>query len=124
MRCRFCSVWFLLIAVAVASTPEAAAAHAFPNGSEPAVGSTVSTPPAQVVVNFDSPIEQMFAKLSVFDSSGQAQDNGTPVVSDDHRQLSIKLKPLGPGEYTVKWTVVAEDGHRTEGSFNFTVAGS
>jgi len=45
-------------------------------------------------------------------------------VSDDGRQLSVKVWGLKPGNYTVKWAVVCIDTHHTEGSYTFTVAGA
>lgn len=104
--------------------PPAACAHAFPSAEQPLVGSTVTTPPEQVTIRYDAPIESLFAKLEVRNASGQDETNGSPKVGPDHRTLSIQLAPLKPGDYTVKWSVVAEDGHRTEGSYDFTVAGS
>jgi methionine-rich copper-binding protein CopC len=108
--------------VAVSGWPLIAWAHAFPQAEQPLVGSTVSTPPSRVTITYDAPIESLFAKLEVLDQAGQEQAQGPPAVGPDHRTLSVKLKPLKPGDYTVKWSVVAEDGHRTEGSYNFTVA--
>jgi len=76
-----------------------------------------------VSIRFDAPIEALFSKLDVLDSSGQSEDEGTPQVNADTRTLTVNLKPLKPGDYTIKWSVVAKDGHRTEGSYTFTVAG-
>jgi|SRR5271154_4417970 len=97
-------------------------AHAFPASEQPKVGSTIDSSPPAVVIRFDSPIEALFAKLEVSDSNGQNETAGPPSVAPDRNQLSVPLKPLQPGDYTVKWSVVAEDSHRTEGSFQFTVA--
>jgi methionine-rich copper-binding protein CopC len=98
-------------------------AHAFPNAEQPLVGSTVTTPPSRASITYDAPIESLFAKLQVIDGAGQEQTAGSPSVGPDHRTLSVELKPLKPGDYTVKWSVVAEDGHRTEGSYDFIVSG-
>jgi methionine-rich copper-binding protein CopC len=87
------------------------------------VGSTVDGSPHEVAITFDSPIEELFAKVEVSDASGRDETKGLPKVGADHRQVSVPLKPLKAGDYTVKWSVVAEDSHRTEGSFQFTVAG-
>ena len=101
-----------------------AGAHAFPNAEQPLVGSTVAAPPSAVTITYDAPIESLFAKLDVVNSSNEEQDDGPAAVGPDHRTLSVKLKPLQPGDYTVTWAVVAEDGHRTEGSYDFTVTGA
>ena len=122
MNKRLLPYLLLLVAAAVA-LPRAALAHAFPEAEEPKVGSTVTAPPQRVAVRFDAPIEALFSKLDVLDSGGQNEAEGTPQVNADTRTLTVSLKPLTPGEYTVKWSVVAKDGHRTEGSYTFTVAG-
>ena len=112
-----------LLVATVLLLPQAALAHAFPEAEDPKVGSTVTSPPQQVSIRFDAPIEALFSKLDVLDSSGQSEDEGTPQVNADTRTLTVNLKPLKPGDYTIKWSVVAKDGHRTEGSYTFTVAG-
>jgi copper resistance protein C len=108
----------------IASAPRFAAAHAFPSSEKPAAGSTLTVAPVQVDIHFDNPIEALFAKLQVSDKSGADMASSTPAVSDDRLVLSVKLKPLAAGDYSVKWSVVAEDSHRSEGSYSFTVAGS
>jgi methionine-rich copper-binding protein CopC len=113
----------VMLGVAASVLPIEAWGHAFPSGEKPKVGSTVSKPPAKVVITFDSPIEQLFAKLAVTDDAGHDVTAGAPTRSDDERQLSVALKPLAPGDYHVKWSVAAQDGHRTEGGYLFTVAG-
>jgi methionine-rich copper-binding protein CopC len=79
----------------------------FPSAEHPRVGSTVTEPPSHVVITFDSPIESLFAQLDVLDSSGQQKTSGTPTVGPDRRKLSVVLKPIKRGDYTVKWSVVA-----------------
>lgn len=101
----------------------AAFAHAFPASESPAVGATVKQAPTEVAIEFDNPIEQVFARLEVLDSAGADVTSGPPSVDIKRRRLSVALKPLKPAEYTVKWTVVSEDSHRTEGSYTFTVVG-
>ena len=105
-------------------SPVRVMAHAFPSSEQPLVGSNVSSAPAEVRITFDSPIENLFAKLEVSDTNGVDEMAGPAKVDSDHRQLSVPLRPLKPGVYDVKWSVVAEDGHRTEGSYQFTVTGA
>lgn len=118
--CRICAGAFMLLAIG--AWPTSAHAHAMPTSEEPSVGSTMHKPPPDVVITFDSPIESLFAQLGVFDGAGRNETTGRPAVSDNQRVLSVPLRRLDAGDYTVKWSVVAEDGHRTEGSFQFTVA--
>lgn len=113
----------MLLVVTVLLPPQVAQAHASPEAEDPKVGSTVPSPPQQVSIRFDAPIESTFSRLEVMDSHGQSENDGAPQVNADIRTLTVHLKALTPGEYTVKWSVVAKDGHRTEGSYTFTVAG-
>ena len=97
-------------------------AHSFPETEIPSAGQTVSTAPAEVTINFDAPIEKLFAKLEVTGADGTNQAAGAPQISDDARRMSVKVSSLKPGDYTVKWAVVGIDTHHTEGSYTFTVA--
>ena len=74
------------------------------------------------MIDFDAPIEKLFAKLEVTGADGKNEAVGAPQVSDDGRQLSVKVGALKPGDYTVKWAVVCIDTHHTEGSYTFSVA--
>jgi methionine-rich copper-binding protein CopC len=99
-----------------------ASAHSFPDKEMPSAGQQVASSPSEVVIDFDAPIEKLFAKLEVTGTDGQNLAAGAPHVSDDGRQLSVKVGALKPGDYTVKWAVVCIDTHHTEGSYTFTVA--
>jgi len=104
--------------------PQLAWGHAFPDHSEPRVGSEVKTTPDQVKIWFDSGIEPVFSSIEVFDSNHQKVDKGDGRVDPkDHTLLEVSLPPLPPGKYEVSWSVVALDTHRTEGRFKFTVKG-
>jgi methionine-rich copper-binding protein CopC len=98
-------------------------AHSFPDEQSPSAGATLSEPPAQVTIKYDAPIEKLFASLEVLNSAGQNQAAGKPQVSDDGWKLSVPLNKLSPGEYTVQWSVVCIDTHRTQGSYSFMVGG-
>ena len=97
-------------------------AHSFPDKEMPSAGQKVATPPSEVVIDFDAPIEKLFAKLEVTGADGQNLATGTPQVSEDGIRLSVKVGALKPGDYLVKWAVVCIDTHHTNGSYTFTVA--
>lgn len=98
-------------------------AHSFPEEQHPSAGQTLAVSPNEIRIRFDAPIEKLFAKLQVLDSTGKNRATGSPSISDDRRELSAKVDALPPGEYTVRWAVVCEDTHHTEGSYSFAVAG-
>lgn len=99
----------------------AAWAHSFPEQESPAAGETLATPPAQVAIKYDAPIEKLFDSLRVIDAAGHDKAASAPQVSDDGHELSVPVTALSPGEYTVQWRVVCIDTHHTEGSYTFSV---
>lgn len=100
----------------------AASAHSFPEKETPSAGQKVASPPSEVAIDFDAPIEKLFAKLEVTGADGKNEALGAAQVSDDGTRLSVKVSVLKPGDYTVKWAVVCIDTHHTQGSYTFTVA--
>jgi len=110
-----------LLATLFLLAPAAAWAHAFPDHSEPRVGHTVDAPRA-VRVWFDGAIEPVFSTLRVEGGDRRRVDNGDARVDPkDSTLLEVSVPALPPGRYQVFWSVVARDGHRTEGSFPFRV---
>ena len=98
--------------------------HAFPDHSEPRVGWTVPTPPAQIRIWFDGALEPVFSTIKVMNGDKQRVDKGDGRVNpSDNTILEVSLPPLPPGKYQVFWNVVGRDGHRTEGDFPFTIGG-
>lgn len=111
----------LAIAVALALTPAGVSAHAFPDHSEPRVGYSVEAP-RSVRIWFDGALEPVFSTIRVEDGDKRRVDAGDARVdTKDNRLLEVSLPSLPPGRYKVFWSVVARDGHRTEGMFPFQV---
>lgn len=112
--------WLLLILI-LTWTP-AAWGHAFPDHSEPRVGWTLQTPPPRVRMWYDGALEPAFSTIKVVNASHQQVDNGDGGVNPaDHTVLEASLPPLPQGQYRIVWSVVAHDGHRTEGDLSFTI---
>ncbi|MBI2902788.1 MAG: copper resistance protein CopC [Candidatus Methylomirabilis oxyfera] len=96
--------------------------HAFPDHSEPRVGWTVPTPPPRVRIWFDGALEPVFSTITVMNANSERVDKGDGRVNpSDSTILEVSLPPLPSGRYRVFWSVVARDGHRTEGDFPFTI---
>jgi len=110
-----------LLALMLVLAPALVWAHAFPDHSEPRVGHTVD-PPSSVRVWFDGALEPVFSTIRVEDSNKRRVDRQDGRVNpEDNRLLEVGVPALPPGRYQVFWSVVARDGHRTEGSFPFRV---
>ncbi len=96
-------------------------AHAYPTHQAPSAGSTVSTSQKDVAIDFDDGLEPAFSSITVTDAQGKPMTSGKAVVDPSNRKhMSVALGPLTPGEYSVAWVAVAEDGHRTQGHYTFT----
>jgi len=108
--------------VTIVSQPGVGHAHAFPDHSDPRVGHTIDAAPPLVRIWFDSDIEPIFSTVQVEDADGERVDRGDAHVdADDGKLLEVSVPSLPTGAYQVEWSVVARDGHRTEGKFPFRV---
>jgi methionine-rich copper-binding protein CopC len=87
-------------------------------------GQALETPPSQVTIKYDAPIEKLFASLQILGPASKDEAVGESEISSDQSTLSVKVSALKPGDYTVRWRVVGIDSHQTQGSYNFTVAGT
>jgi methionine-rich copper-binding protein CopC len=97
--------------------------HAFLDHAAPPVGSTLNAPPARVQLWFTQELEPAFSGIEVDDANGvRVDDSKVTLDPNDATSLSVGLKPLQPGTYTVHWHVLSIDSHRTEGSLTFEVA--
>ncbi|MEA2789271.1 MAG: copper resistance protein [Acetobacteraceae bacterium] len=113
--------WIVILAAAACLTGQAAFAHAFLDRASPAVGSEVSGAPASVALTYSEPVEPLFSSIQVTDANGARVDTGKPSSRSDRRTLSVGLKLVTAGVYTVEWHVTSVDTHKTEGRFSFTV---
>jgi methionine-rich copper-binding protein CopC len=119
---RLTAASFALVALLIA--PVAVRAHAFLDHSDPAVGSAVSASPAVMHLWFTQQLEPAFGWVTVTDKSGATVNDGPATIDPSNRQeFDVKLKPLPPGTYKVKWHALSVDTHTTEGDFAFSVRG-
>lgn len=113
----------MLVAVALASIAQLAAAHAFLDHASPRVGSEVRGSPKEVTLWFTQELEPAFSTLRVLDKDGQQVDRGDKQLDPSDRSIMrISLPPLQPGTYHVLWRVLSADTHVSEGDFQFVVA--
>jgi copper transport protein len=100
-----------------------AAAHALPQSSDPSAGANLATAPTAVTITFGERPDPELSTIKVLDTGGNVVSTGpTTAITADVLKLTVALKPLSPGVYTVAWrTVSAVDGHLATGSFAFGV---
>jgi methionine-rich copper-binding protein CopC len=111
-----------LVAALVMGARPAALAHAFLDNATPKVGSVVTVAPKTIRIRFTNPVEAAFSHIQLFTADGKAVALG-PTAADpsDQTQLIAPITgTLAPGQYQVRWDVLAVDTHRTNGHFPFT----
>ena len=111
----------LLLPAVLMMATGSAFAHAHPKVMEPAVDS-VGPAPAQVSIRFTEGLEPKFSSIQVTSDNGAAVTRAASVVdAADATHMTLALPALKPGVYSVHWVAIATDGHRTEGTYHFTV---
>ncbi|MCK7450626.1 CopC domain-containing protein YobA [Enterobacter chengduensis] len=115
------AVCALVFVVSTMMTPSVLA-HAHLTQPIPAADSVVSAPQV-ITLNFSEGIEPGFSGVVVTDAQKQVIKTGTATRDDKNKaQLTVPLQhTLASGTYRVDWHVVSVDGHKTKGSYHFSV---
>lgn len=102
---------------------DTAAAHAMLKSARPGVGSTVSSPPHTIEIDFSEGVVPKFSGVALSDGAGKPIRVGKPSNGSVPESLVVPIDGgLPPGVYTVTWHAVSVDTHRNQGSFRFTIA--
>lgn len=111
-----------LVFVASTMMTPSVLAHAHLNQQVPAADSVVTAPQA-LTLNFSEGIEPGFSGVVVTDAQNQVIKTGTATRGEKNKaQLTVPLEQtLASGIYQVDWHVVSVDGHKTKGSYHFSV---
>lgn len=97
-------------------------AHALLQRAAPPAGSRIATPPHQIVLMFTEAVEPSFSTIELRDPHGAALAIGALRTANGGRELIADLPQLGSGRYSVIWHATSVDTHKTEGSYQFTIA--
>lgn len=109
----------LLVAVAAALWPAAAAsAHAELLGTSPGRGAVVALV-HQVVLRFDEPVSVSPGGIAVTGPGGRRVDTGGARAMGTTVRVAVRAGR--EGSYDVAWRVVSDDGHPEAGAFTFSV---
>ncbi|WP_193312738.1 copper resistance CopC family protein [Georgenia subflava] len=113
----------MLLGVAALVTAPSARAHDTLIEASPAQDAVVEAAPTAVALTFSAEILDLPTTIIVTAADGAVVAEGTPQL--DGQAVRLALPPdLPNSDYDVTWSVVSSDGHRTEDSYTFTLAGA
>lgn len=116
---------FLVLTLVFFSTLRIASAHAVPLACLPRIGINVTTPPAELICQFNQPLQASSISLSVKNASGERVDkNDTHFYQNDNYTIVVSLDTakMPQGIYTASWQVTDTlDFGTTNGTFQFGV---
>lgn len=111
-----------VIAIGTLAVAGQAFAHAHLKASTPADKSTVTAAPTALLLNFTEALTLKFSGATLSGPQKTAIKTGDAQLIDHDMGLDVPLMgTLEPGAYTVEWHALSTDGHKTTGSFSFTV---
>ena len=120
-RIGLVTITVLMVAVGVLlSGGGAASAHAFLVRTVPASGARLDHGPSELVLEFTEALEAR-PVIIVRTISGTRIDGLRTVASDDPAIVRVAMPTVPRGVYVVGWEGVADDGHRSEGTWAFAV---
>jgi copper transport protein len=102
------------------AVPTAAFGHATLEHSVPSFRERVQSPPRVVRLVFSEAVDPVALSVRVYTADGRIVSERAHVLPGT-RAVEASLKHLGRGAYTVRWQVLAADGHVTSGIFTFGV---
>lgn len=110
----------LLVFLVAAAWPAGALGDSVLEASTPADGATVESPFAgPIVLDFTEPFSDE-SEAELLDAGGTRVASAATDPADASMRFDLE-STLDPGDYVVRWTTLATDGHVARGSFGFTV---
>jgi copper resistance protein C len=111
----------ILLVLALLVDVRVTAAHAVLLEATPAASASVKGPDVAIRLRYNVRIEAGRSRLSLLlpDKSVKPLNIGQQPSPD---VLTSQATALAPGEYRLRWQVLASDGHITRGEVPFTVA--
>lgn len=112
-----------LVAAGAMAFSSLAAAHAHLRASTPAAKAEVTTATDALMLTFTEEIEPAFSGVALLDDHQKPVATEKARVTSGHKdRLIVSLpQPLKAGRYQVNWHVLSVDGHKTAGSYRFSV---
>jgi copper transport protein len=110
------------VVAAVLALPTLLLAHQYLRAAAPADGDRLDAVPAEIRLTFSEAVRLDFTELTVQGPEGLL-NLGPLMVDPDDRAVLIAPVAGGwhAGEFSLRWTTVGSDGHRTSGNLGFAV---
>ena len=128
-RKPFRTVFLVVATAALALAAGPAFAHAkllseVPAAVDTATPALAPAPLTELRLVFSEQLNLAFSKLKLTDAAGKEVALGALALDpkDDKTLLAPLTGTLPVGDYTVDWTAVSADGHKTTGTYTFKVA--
>lgn len=96
-------------------------AHSLLQASSPMDGEALEAPQV-LVLEFNEPVRLLRVRLTGPD--GEMVPFGFEPAREPAATVEYDLPSLQPGEYTVEWTLIGQDGHTVSEQFSFSVRDS
>lgn len=111
------------LAISTLALTGVAEAHAHLKTADPAAGAIASPPPKVLTLTFSEGVVPKLSGVEVTMDDGMDMGPATVATAPGKSKVLIVTlpAPLDPGSYKVHWHVVAEDGHKTQGDYTFSV---
>lgn len=105
-----------------APAPTVARFHLALSKSEPAANDTVAAPTA-IKLWFTESVTMASTAVQVSNSAKKIVSTGALSIAQAPKAPVVVglVTGLKPGKYTVDWKTMADDGHPTKGTFDFTI---
>jgi methionine-rich copper-binding protein CopC len=97
--------------------------HAVLKESSPVANSKVKGPDVPIMLKYNVRIDAKLSKIQLLHPDNSVSDLKIGAQSSPDT-VNATATGLKPGAYTIRWQVLAPDGHITRGAVPFTVTGS
>jgi methionine-rich copper-binding protein CopC len=117
---RFVLLMLILVLCGALALSSRAWAHAVLVRSQPAANTTIHAESTDISLEYNSRIDAARSTLTLVDPHGHEQRLTFEKSSSDS-ELRAHVDHLTQGNYTLRWQVLATDGHITRGVVSFAV---
>ncbi|WP_349960800.1 copper homeostasis periplasmic binding protein CopC [Rhizobium sp. ZPR3] len=109
------------IAISVAFAGQAMA-HAHLKSAVPAADGIVKAAPSELDLTFSEGLNLKFSGIKVTGPDKTNVKTGEGMLMNSGTTLMVPVTDkLSAGKYTVEWHALSTDGHKTNGSYSFTI---